>query len=29
MSIDPIAVWANMKLKVWPERYWMLNAQKR
>ncbi|MBE0464238.1 MAG: hypothetical protein ACTIDY_02385 [Halomonadaceae bacterium] len=25
MSIDPIAVWANMKLKVWPERYWMLD----
>ncbi|WP_280564728.1 hypothetical protein [Chromohalobacter sp. 48-RD10] len=25
MSIDPIAVWANMKLKTWPERYWMLD----
>ncbi|MDQ7732637.1 hypothetical protein QT231_07995 [Halomonas sp. SpR1] len=25
MSIDPIAVWANMKLKIWPERYWMLD----
>ncbi|MEO3429499.1 hypothetical protein AAFN88_11610 [Pelagibius sp. CAU 1746] len=24
MAIDPIAVWANMKLKTWPERYWML-----
>jgi hypothetical protein len=24
MSIDPIAVWADMKLKIWPERYWML-----
>ena len=22
-TIDPIAVWATMKLKVWPERYWM------
>lgn len=25
MPIDPMAVWANMKLKVWPERYWMLD----
>lgn len=25
MTIDPIAVWANMKLKIWPERYWMLD----
>ncbi|MBT2773715.1 hypothetical protein J7J47_15920 [Halomonas sp. ISL-60] len=25
MSIDPMAVWANMTLKVWPERYWMLD----
>ena len=25
MSIDPIAVWASMKLKIWPERYWMLD----
>lgn len=24
MVIDPIAVWARMKLKMWPERYWML-----
>ncbi|MBZ5876782.1 hypothetical protein [Chromohalobacter israelensis] len=24
MSIDPMSVWANMQLKVWPERYWML-----
>ena len=24
MAIDPIAVWANMTLKTWPERYWML-----
>ena len=23
MSIDPMAVWANMTLKIWPERYWM------
>ncbi|SDO45012.1 hypothetical protein [Vreelandella arcis] len=25
MSIDPMAVWANMTLKIWPERYWMLD----
>ncbi|MDQ7735757.1 hypothetical protein QT231_23950 [Halomonas sp. SpR1] len=25
MPIDPMAVWANMTLKVWPERYWMLD----
>ena len=25
MSIDPMAVWANMTLKVWSERYWMLD----
>ncbi|QNI03673.1 hypothetical protein HXW73_12455 [Halomonas sp. SH5A2] len=25
MSIDPMAVWANMQLKIWPERYWMLD----
>lgn len=25
MSIDPMAVWANMNLKIWPERYWMLD----
>lgn len=25
MSFDPIAVWANMKLKTWPECYWMLD----
>ena len=24
MAIDPVAVWAGMKLKTWPERYWML-----
>jgi len=24
MAIDPIAVWAKMNLKTWPERYWML-----
>lgn len=24
MSIDPMSVWANMQLKIWPERYWML-----
>lgn len=23
-TIDPIAVWANMTLKTWPERYWMI-----
>lgn len=25
MSIDPITVWADMNLKIWPEQYWMLN----
>lgn len=25
MYIDPMAVWANMTLKTWPERYWMLD----
>lgn len=25
MHSDPIAVWASMKLKIWPERYWMLD----
>lgn len=25
MSIDPMAVWANMTLKIWPERYCMLD----
>lgn len=25
MSIDPMAVWANMTLKIWPERYWMFD----
>ncbi|MCR9255144.1 MAG: hypothetical protein NXI16_03520 [Alphaproteobacteria bacterium] len=25
MAIDPIAVWADMTLKTWPERYWMLD----
>ncbi|MER6523770.1 hypothetical protein [Streptomyces sp. NPDC001508] len=24
MSIDPSAVWARMKMRVWPERYWLL-----
>lgn len=24
-EIDPIEVWANMSLKTWPERYWMLD----
>lgn len=25
MSIDPITVWANMRMKNWPERYWMMS----
>lgn len=25
MAIDPYKVWANMKLKTWPERYWMMD----
>lgn len=25
MAIDPYKVWANMKLKTWPERYWMVD----
>jgi hypothetical protein len=25
MAIDPYSVWANMKLKTWPERYWMVD----
>ena len=25
MAIDPYKVWANMKLKIWPERYWMVD----
>lgn len=25
MSIDPMKVWADMKLKVWPERYWLFD----
>ena len=24
-EIDPIEVWANMSLKTWPERYWMID----
>jgi hypothetical protein len=24
MAIDPIKVWADMRLRVWPERYWMV-----
>lgn len=24
MSADPMAVWAEMTVKTWPERYWML-----
>ena len=29
MAIDPYKVWANMKLKVWPERYWMVDLLDR
>lgn len=25
MTIDPMKVWANMSLKTWPERYWMID----
>ena len=25
MAIDPYGIWANMKLKTWPERYWMVD----
>lgn len=25
MSIDPMAVCANMTVKTWPVRYWMLD----
>ena len=23
MAVDPMQVWANMKRKRWPERYWL------
>lgn len=25
MAIDPYAVWANMRIKIWPERYWLVD----
>ncbi len=25
VATDPYKVWANMKLKIWPERYWMVD----
>jgi len=27
MAIDPMKVWANMSLKTWPERYWMIDLE--
>ncbi len=29
MAIDPYKVWANMRLKIWPERYWMVDLSER
>ncbi|MBN8943159.1 MAG: hypothetical protein J0H01_26880 [Rhizobiales bacterium] len=26
MPIDPLAVWASMPLKTWPERYWFVHV---
>lgn len=26
MAHDPIAVWAEMKLKTWPEKYWLVDV---
>ena len=25
MAVDPYKVWANMRLKIWPERYWIMD----
>jgi hypothetical protein len=27
VAIDPMKVWANMSLKTWPERYWMIDLE--
>lgn len=29
MAIDPYAVWANMRIKIWPERYWLMDLSEQ